>query len=808
MEALIETRTIERFDRKQDRVAEAFGYGDTVGAMGIAKRFLSPLTKAIEDEMAKVAKVDGRDFKYKGLLQTLRSLPSEVLALCALQNTLHAIAQGHNYRDTIISIGSAIHAECWGANLLRHDPKNAEKIVSGVKRKHGRLAMRHQAARSMAKHLGFQQTRWSKEDTCYAGNWLLRGILYALPEVFVLSEDNFPTITEGGLEVAREAVDIAISNNPMFFPMQRPPEPWTSWSRGGYPEVKSTRNVLVRTRVKESIAQVKEAIASGQMKPTLDALNAIQSVAYRINEPVLAIMQQCYERDVPVKGLPRKADLPKPDKPDWETLTENEQRAWKIKASSVRTRNRGFIGERILFAEDTTTAKLLAGGPFWTPCNLDWRGRVYPLSHFNFQRDDRVRALFLFDQGARIGEEGLRWLKVHLANCGDFGKISKRPMAERVQWVDAHLEEILAMVSFPMGSAHQWWRDADKPFLFLAACMELQQALETGLSFVTRLPCSFDGTCSGLQHLCAMTRAEEGRLVNLTDGELPQDVYETVAAKVRSRIEADKDNPLAAICLAYGIDRKLVKRNVMTYSYSSKKFGMSQQHMEDLMRPLDFKVLDGELKAHPFAFDGDVRAGSSAAKYLAMHVYEAIEEVVTKPAQAMAFLQKCARALAHEGKPLEWTTPTGLPWSNRYHVAQIKKITLWMHDVSIQVNLAVGDQKEIDKDKSANSVAPNFVHACDAAHLMLTVNAANAEGIAQIATVHDSFGCLAPYATRFNAIIREQFAAMYEQNDVLAQALERATSALSVHNRERLPELVEHGSLNINEVINARYAFA
>jgi hypothetical protein len=65
-------------------------------------------------------------------------------------------------------------------------------------------------------------------------------------------------------------------------------------------------------------------------------------------------------------------------------------------------------------------------------------------------------------------------------------------------------------------------------------------------------------------------------------------------------------------------------------------------------------------------------------------------------------------------------------------------------------------EKAIDKEKSANGVAPNFVRACDAAHLQLVANAAAVEGIRQIATVHDSFGCLASQARRINQMIREQ----------------------------------------------------
>ena len=55
-------------------------------------------------------------------------------------------------------------------------------------------------------------------------------------------------------------------------------------------------------------------------------------------------------------------------------------------------------------------------------------------------------------------------------------------------------------------------------------------------------------------------------------------------------------------------------------------------------------------------------------------------------------------------------------------------------------------------------------------------NAAVAEGIRSIATVHDIFA--ARSAERFRRIIREQFAQMYAKNDALAQVLEYARNDL------------------------------
>jgi DNA-dependent RNA polymerase len=95
----------------------------------------------------------------------------------------------------------------------------------------------------------------------------------------------------------------------------------------------------------------------------------------------------------------------------------------------------------------------------------------------------------------------------------------------------------------------------------------------------------------------------------------------------------------------------------------------------------------------------------------------------------------------------------------------------------------------------------------DAAHLLLTVNAAVREDIKSIATVHDSFGCLASKAERFRKIIREQFVKMYEEHDVLAEVLEQARKDLG-ENAKGLPaKPLDRGLLDIKEVLGADYAF-
>jgi DNA-directed RNA polymerase, mitochondrial len=428
----------------------------------------------------------------------------------------------------------------------------------------------------------------------------------------------------------------------VWLPQPEAPRPWTGWNKGGTWDERLARTLsIIRERQNSTREVVEHAIRNGTMKPTLDALNALQAVAWTINTRVLDVMRECVTQGISVSGLPAPASVPQPeDHLPHDNMTDRERTAWKIRQSELRKAKRRLVSDRAQLAEDMKTAEMLAEREcFWTAMNMDWRGRVYGLPNFNLQREERVRALFLFADGEPIGEEGLYWLKVHLANCGDDRKISKQPFKERVAWVDRNMSPIIASVSDPLSEL--WWTKADKPFMFLAACFELVAAVDQGPTYVSRFPIFFDGSCNGLQHLCAMMRSEEGKLVNLAPQERPKDIYQTVADSVKRQVTQglhDEDkHQLAQMCLdwiwyasAPARPRKTFKRNIMTYAYSSKAYGMCKQLREDTMDPLKLDVLKGKLKEHPFGPDN----GYAASQYLAEHVYNAIEQVVEGPAKS------------------------------------------------------------------------------------------------------------------------------------------------------------------------------
>jgi len=98
---------------------------------------------------------------------------------------------------------------------------------------------------------------------------------------------------------------------------------------------------------------------------------------------------------------------------------------------------------------DMMAAKHLADQErFYVPLQIDFRGRINPMPFFNFTRQDYVRSLFLFDHGEPIGEEGLLYLKAHVAATADGNKWSKveKPgnldLAGRIAWTDANVPQL------------------------------------------------------------------------------------------------------------------------------------------------------------------------------------------------------------------------------------------------------------------------------------------------------------------------------------------------------------------------------
>jgi DNA-directed RNA polymerase len=683
----IEEATRARFGRRaRDRKGRKRPFVATDLGRKVLGQIIPPLAAYIAS--------DDAPSPPRGLEAVVRQLPHDELALIAVAALLNKIDTGWNRQDEsarlkiCLAIGNDLRDQLEMRRLLEECPA-AYKYVEHAKSRQKAIWR-------------FRRLDWSQSDLTRAGGWLLNCAV-CFSDFFELDEKGFPRIAPHHQAAVDRLREELIDAYPYYLPLLAPPPDWKSWRTHYERHISAT---FVRDNHLDTVAEIKAAFADGSMKQHVNGVNAIQRVPFVINEPMLPVVRRF------------ALELAKADAGGGsfdEEMTSN------------------------LIKADLGAAEFLAKrGRFWTPCNIDTRGRVYGLPHFNFQREDHVRSLFLFAKGDPIGNE-LRWLEA--AAAGHFGR--RRTWEERSDWAIENRELIRAVAADPIGTFDHW-READDPFSFVAVCMELCAA-EKDRNYATRFPVLIDGSCNGIQHLALMTRDEEaGRLVNLTDADEIFDLYKTVEDRVREWLKASDDDEAGWWLSRDRLSRTLIKQPVMTFSYGVTESGAKDQ------------IIDAYKKQHGWE-DGL----SQKARYLARLILGVSREVLPRPAAAMEYMRRLADYCTKRGKPLYWISPTGLPIGNRYYKSNTSTVEMKIRGVRVRYRVADGWSSEIIKSEARNAAPANFVHSRDAAHLIRSVSAAARDGITNVVCVHDCFGSTAPRMERFREIINRDLALMY-----------------------------------------------
>lgn len=201
-------------------------------------------------------------------------------------------------------------------------------------------------------------------------------------------------------------------------------------------------------------------------------------------------------------------------------------------------------------------ANKLLKAPFYHLYYYDFRGRKYPTTaYLHEQGTDLAKGLLLRVDRKEIGIEGFQWLMFSIASnwAGESGredgaKTDKIPLLDRFRWAMDNEEILLSYAESP--KVNQGWMGADKPWQFLAACIELRNLREwqylsgkgfKNYEYKSHLECFIDGTNNGSQHLSALTLDEvTAPHVNLVPLEMPGDLYKYIADSVWERLAEQK----------------------------------------------------------------------------------------------------------------------------------------------------------------------------------------------------------------------------------------------------------------------------
>jgi Autographiviridae RNA polymerase len=237
----------------------------------------------------------------------------------------------------------------------------------------------------------------------------------------------------------------------------------------------------------------------------------------------------------------------------------------------------------------------------------------------------------------------------------------------------------------------------------------------------------------------------------------------------------------------------------MTFAYSVTLSGMVKQ-IKTVGR--EIKIFARQAPCVYGLKPNDQPTCSCGAFFLAQKVNEACELILPEPTRIMKFIRELSEYCTDNERPLEWVSPTGFPVANRYNISNKELVYGTEDGCDVKYTVANGVLPKIREPKARNSSAPNYIHSRDAAYLIKVVNAANAEGIPNLVTVHDAFACHAPQAQRFGQIIREQLSKMYIDVRVL---FDLRNENIRANDKHRAPPPASLGPFDPREVRAAEY---
>ncbi|MDX2086049.1 MAG: DNA-directed RNA polymerase [Candidatus Melainabacteria bacterium] len=803
--------------RYRNLVAESTGERletATSAGLKLLKTAIEPLIQKIKDHMED----DGQTRRGPKSISSkyLPMLEPEVIAFITAKTVFNAITYRNPYANTAMRVANALEDEVRLRYFRGVNPNFYQTVFGRIRNKNSYEYKRTVLIHSMGK-TGIDWEPWPAADKMHLGSLCIDLLIESthFVENIEIPKGKNQTVyylipTQETLRWLEEEHQNNELLTPTFLPMVVKPKDWTTPFDGGYIGDLAGRLKLVKTHNPNYL----DELASIEMPEVYQALNHIQGTAWRINNPVMNVVETFWQQDLDIAGLPPREDrtprpcpLPRDLKP---ALMDKDQfntfMDWKREAANVYEQNIINRSKRLLFSKILYVAHKYAQEPeIYFPHALDFRGRVYALPNFlNPQGNDMAKGLLTFAHGKPIeNETAARWLAIHGANLYGHDKVG---FDERVAFIAAMADTIQRIANDPL--THQEWAEADKPWQFLAFCFEWAEFTQQGYGFVSHLPIALDGSCNGLQHFSAMLRDEVGgAAVNLLPSDKPEDIYQRVAdvtiQKLKAEATSNSDHALLATqWLSFGVDRKITKRPVMILPYGGSRQAC-REYIENTIRE---RLSQGEI--NPFS-DDERDNIFHASVYLAGVVWESIGEVVIAARHAMDWLRAAARLISDEGLPVTWTSPSGFRVFQAYYEVKSRRIkTQLSGNVIRKIYLNLQEAtNNLDKREQTNGISPNFIHSMDAAALHLYVNLAKEKGIESCQLIHDSYGTLAADTAISAECIREVFIQIY-QRDILSDFREDLLEQLSTKNARKLAPIPPKGNLDLEAVRHSAFFFA
>ena len=662
-----------------------------------------------------------------------------------------------------VAIGKGIETEC----QMRHYEHHAPGLLTTLKKNYWHKSCGTQQKVTIIQTLMNRYeveawVPWSRAVKVKLGSWLLDCVMdtsqwFAKEARRVGRKTTLYVVpTPEFIAIKDQVMHDAELFSPIAWPMLVEPNDWSPSQDGGY----------ILNEVMKGHHMVRRSMGGRiQGEKPYEFLNKIQKVAYTLNPFIVGVAEKLQKDGTCVGKFQPICNHDLPNKPV--DIAENTEARKKYRRDAAEVMNLNAHEFRKSCRTRMTmelVERFKNKEKFYIPWSYDYRGRIYPIpSLLTPQCTDFGKSLIRFHDEMFMDELAERWLRFQVATT--FG-LDKDTLDDRLHWTYENEELIEKIATDPIGQRHEW-EGAEEPWQFLAACDEFYHCVIKRDRISTGLPIAIDATCSGLQILAGLAKDKStAELVNVTKSDRPQDAYKVVAELAK---------PLCPEQIQPYMDRKTVKRTVMTIPYNAKPFS-NRSYIREALREKGYMPESREL-------------GETVTA-----VRDALSDKFPGPMNVMKWIEsEVGKAIKRGSTELRWVTPSGFVVSQRIFKKNVERITLQVLG-QCKMHVADGDTDKVDKARHKAATAPNLIHSLDASLLCLSALDFNNP----IALIHDSVLCRATDMTELSKIVREKYMHLFAEHDYLTDFAQQIGA-------ESEPPII--GDLKPESVIESTYFF-
>lgn len=434
-----------------------------------------------------------------------------------------------------------------------------------------------------------------------------------------------------------------------------------------------------------------------------------------------------------------------------------------------------------LYSNIINIACLYKNHEFYFPIFADFRGRMYPLCNYlNYQGNDLARSLLLFTSDEELNSYGEKCLNIYLSNLAGYDKIPWNQRLGKSSEVISNFKIAFNNYLDNKGEMlSKIFNELSEPFQFMSIALAIVNIEESKLSgsgnkVIVNNPILFDASCSGIQHISALTLdkglAKNSNVISYSNNpgdEYPEDFYTYALGKINEKIKtyewSESNLSTAALCKQIKLTRKSIKRSVMTIPYNISLTGVGEQLEEFINKVWVIKEYVYTIPEELMENNEKLIIGSKEYGKLTSIVYEVLTKELPSLKDLTNYFKNMIKLLNNLDLPITWITPAGL--KIRYSQIKFESITTKNRLISSKpISISIPTQ-ETNHIKMIRSFMPNFIHSLDAANVHILLNNIGLNYKIPVYTIHDCFATTPNNMELLEYKVKEAFIEIYFKNE-------------------------------------------